>query len=189
MPIVQVMHTYVLMFGLISQGQDFVIVPKYQKQLEGLEQKLINLWTLGKRLPSTASFTKEVNSRLAKCPLVFNGRLTYGGLTSLVKEANSLQLSPLITWLNIIWYCVKQNSDGCRNWISLWFAKKHYTSHQNKGAVVWLLRVIWRRWPCCNCIVIDQSNLKKISGQLWIWLKFDNNCFTYFTYPISIINN
>ena len=35
-----------------------------------------------------ASFTKEVNSRLAKRPLVFNGRLANRGLNSLVKEAN-----------------------------------------------------------------------------------------------------
>ena len=34
-----------------------------------------------------ASFTKEINSRLAKRPLVFNGRLANRGLTSLVKEA------------------------------------------------------------------------------------------------------
>ena len=34
-----------------------------------------------------ASFTKEVNARLAKCPLVFNGRLVNHGLTSLVKKA------------------------------------------------------------------------------------------------------
>ena len=34
-----------------------------------------------------ASFTKEVSSRLAKRPLVFNGRLANHGLTSLVKEA------------------------------------------------------------------------------------------------------
>ena len=34
-----------------------------------------------------ASFTKEVNPRLAKRPLVFNVRLTNLGLTSLVKEA------------------------------------------------------------------------------------------------------
>ena len=37
--------------------------------------------------PSVASFTKEVNSRLAKRPLIFNGRLANRGLTSLVKEA------------------------------------------------------------------------------------------------------
>ena len=34
-----------------------------------------------------ASFTKEVNPRLAKRPLVFNGRLANRRLTSLVKEA------------------------------------------------------------------------------------------------------
>ena len=41
-------------------------------------------------LPSISpvvSFTKEFNSRLAKRPLVFNGRLANNGLTSLVKEA------------------------------------------------------------------------------------------------------
>ena len=36
---------------------------------------------------AVASFTKEVNLRLAKHPLVFNGRLANRGLTSLVKEA------------------------------------------------------------------------------------------------------
>ena len=34
-----------------------------------------------------ASFTKEVNPRLAERQLVFNGRLANRGLTSLVKEA------------------------------------------------------------------------------------------------------
>ena len=34
-----------------------------------------------------ASFTKEVDWRLAKCPLVFNGHLANRQLTSLVKEA------------------------------------------------------------------------------------------------------
>ena len=37
--------------------------------------------------PPAASFTKEINSRLAKRPLVFNGRLANRGLISLVKEA------------------------------------------------------------------------------------------------------
>ena len=34
-----------------------------------------------------ASSTKEVNSRLTKCPLIFTGRLANCGFTSLVKEA------------------------------------------------------------------------------------------------------
>ena len=38
-----------------------------------------------------ASFTKEVNPWLAERPLVFNGRLTNHGLTSLVKEATGSQ--------------------------------------------------------------------------------------------------
>ena len=37
-----------------------------------------------------ASFTKEVNERLAKRPLVINGRLANRRLTSLVKEAHAL---------------------------------------------------------------------------------------------------
>ena len=40
-----------------------------------------------------ASFTKEVNSRLAKRPLKINGRLPKRGLTSLVKEVTGLQMS------------------------------------------------------------------------------------------------
>ena len=38
-------------------------------------------------LSPVASITKEVNPRLAKRPLVFNGRLANHGLTSLVIEA------------------------------------------------------------------------------------------------------
>ena len=42
-----------------------------------------------------ASFTKEVNPRLAKRPLIFNGRLANRGLTFLVKEATAgVYLSP-----------------------------------------------------------------------------------------------
>ena len=41
----------------------------------------------GSRYLPVASFTEEVNPRLAKSPLVFNGRLANRGLTSLVKEA------------------------------------------------------------------------------------------------------
>ena len=52
------------------------------------------------------SFTKEVNPRLGKRPLVFNGLLTYRRLTSLVKEATG------ILTVNQFWYwrglCVQQ---------------------------------------------------------------------------------
>ena len=37
-------------------------------------------------MTAVVSFTKEVNPRLAKRPLVYNGRLANRGLTSLVKE-------------------------------------------------------------------------------------------------------
>ena len=39
-----------------------------------------------------ASFTEEVKSRLAKCPLDFNGRLANHGLTLLGKEANDVSV-------------------------------------------------------------------------------------------------
>ena len=49
----------------------------------------VNLSSLAKPTTVTvASFTKEVNRRLAKRPLIFNGRLANPGLTSLVKEAS-----------------------------------------------------------------------------------------------------
>ena len=41
-------------------------------------------------LTPVVSFTKEVNPRLAKRPLVFNGRLANCGLASLVKEATDV---------------------------------------------------------------------------------------------------
>ena len=43
-------------------------------------------------------FTKEVNPRLAKRPLVFNGRLANQGLTSLVKEATGSSLLCLLVF-------------------------------------------------------------------------------------------
>ena len=46
-----------------------------------------------------ASFTKEVNPRLAKRPLKINGRLANRGLTSIVKEATGL-ISKTIYELN-----------------------------------------------------------------------------------------
>ena len=67
-----------------------------------------------------ASFTNEVNSRLAKRPLVSNGRLDNRGLTSLVKEVQiahqiRYQCSTLCTfcavnqlgrWFHAQWWCI-----------------------------------------------------------------------------------
>ena len=50
----------------------------------------IHLFTAITLCANMASFTKEVNQRLAKCPLVFHGRLANRWLTSLVKEATGL---------------------------------------------------------------------------------------------------
>ena len=46
----------------------------------------LRTWLLINFQLPVASFTKEVNSRLAKCPLVFNGHLANHRLTSSVKE-------------------------------------------------------------------------------------------------------
>ena len=46
-------------------------------------ERLLMAWL---PLSLVASFIKEVNSRLAKHPLIFNGRLANRELTSLVKE-------------------------------------------------------------------------------------------------------
>ena len=49
--------------------------------------------TMVNSLAPVASFTKEVNPRLAKRPLVFNGCIVNRGLTSLVKEATGRYVS------------------------------------------------------------------------------------------------
>ena len=52
---------------------------------------------------TVASFTKEVNPRLAKCLLEPNGRLPDLELTSLVKEATGAYLMP--EHLQLPWLC------------------------------------------------------------------------------------
>ena len=59
-----------------------------------------------------ASFTKEVNSRLAKRPLVFNGRLADRGLISLVKEATGADIKQIMTYTDFV-------SDLCCHMASL----------------------------------------------------------------------
>ena len=49
-------------------------------------------------VPSWDLFTNEVNSKLAKHPLVFNGRLANRGLTSLVIEATAFMIKTKIMW-------------------------------------------------------------------------------------------
>ena len=45
-----------------------------------------------KNIFPVASFTKEANPWLAKCPLKTNGRLANHGLTSLIKEATGIEI-------------------------------------------------------------------------------------------------
>ena len=59
---------------------------------ENVRQRYVNLGDIFTGAP-VASFTKEVNLRLAKHPLKTNGRLANRGLTSLVKEATVAKLN------------------------------------------------------------------------------------------------
>ena len=66
------------------------ILKKKSRELTKINDK--NKVTIHRKcsyLPAVASFTKEVNPRLAKRPLKTNGRLANRGLTSLVKEATA----------------------------------------------------------------------------------------------------
>ena len=59
-------------------------------------------WRCGWVLRTVASFTKEVNPRLAKRPLVLNGRFANRGLTSLVKEATVVSWpDPFLCFLHL----------------------------------------------------------------------------------------
>ena len=59
-------------------------------------KSLINTGSDCGLVPPVASFTKEVNQRLAKRPMDFNGRLANRGLTSLVKEAKDNKQIPAL---------------------------------------------------------------------------------------------
>ena len=73
-------------------------------QTIGALQLRVGTWYCGasldlNSLTPVASFTKEVNPRLAKRPLVFNGRLANRRLTSLVKEA-TVRFECNFRWVN-----------------------------------------------------------------------------------------
>ena len=59
--------------------------------------KLNHVSKSGPSWQTVASFTKEVNPRLAKRPLKINGRLANHELTSLVKEATAVRRRTLIS--------------------------------------------------------------------------------------------
>ena len=50
----------------------------------------VSLHSPNDRQMPVASFPKEVNQRLAKRPLETNGRLAYGGVTSVVKDTTAV---------------------------------------------------------------------------------------------------
>ena len=63
---------------------------------------------------TVASFTKEVNWRLAKRPLVFNGRLANHQLTSLIKEATDVSANKhWPTWTVIHGWYKETQRDPC----------------------------------------------------------------------------
>ena len=70
-----------------------------------------------------AYFTKEVNLRLAKCRLIFNGRLAKRGLTSLVKEVTGINRHEGISCYNVV--KDKTTSDVYLTLYMLCFVEKH----------------------------------------------------------------
>ena len=88
-------HHWHLVWGTSSTGHLWIPCTKgqlWEAVLSSLKfltvEWLVKRDTCADRL-TVASFTKEVNPRLAKRPLVFNGRLANRDLTSLVKEATA----------------------------------------------------------------------------------------------------
>ena len=65
---------------------------------------IVSMGKCRKDVTPVASFTKEVNRRLAKRPLVFNGRLANRRLTSLVKDALAMELRHSCTNPSIYWW-------------------------------------------------------------------------------------
>ena len=63
---------------------------------------------------SVASLNKEDNSRLAKHPLVFNGRLANRGLTSLVNKATGIASSQDISRQSDVVFCPEYLGLGTR---------------------------------------------------------------------------
>ena len=131
------------------------------------------------------SFTKEVNPRLDKRPLVFNGRLVNRGLTSLVKETTGVNdhISDIKSYIQMN---MKYNTDykireNCsQRWresflfAAQWLTNmKHITAHklsiQGNTALdtVWLTRehnghiwgVVWefKSWPLSlMCVILNR---------------------------------
>ena len=120
-----------------------------------------------------ASFTKEVNPRLAKCPLVFNGRLANRGLNSVLKE-------PTVIWGDMTRTIELKHSMHCHKPLM-------YGPLQNGSHVVApktdAIHVIssWWPWKCVNITYIKRSLMCKVSIHLpwktyfWYSSNFDEN--------------
>ena len=96
-----------------------------------------------------ASFTKEVNSKLGKCPLVFNERLANSGLLSLVKEATGpghfREKKQKFCLHHVIFKC-------------MWF-----TTHLTYGLELFNCDVAWQG-QCCREIT---SHYRKLCIRYW----------------------
>ena len=92
----------------------------------GIDMSLVS-WLLPRAQQSpVASFTKEVNLRLAKRPLKTNGRLANRRLTSLVKEATGK-----LSGEHVIWTTVKSYLSALELiFIRCWFSQSWHRSLQ-----------------------------------------------------------
>ena len=99
-------------------------------------------------ISSVASFDKEVNSRLAKRPLVFNGCLANWGLPSLVKKATGdcpwktcnefLQCFNIFHW-SLLWRTKFKTQQDNK-----FFNTKYMSLDQNARLLYWLIQWHWK---------------------------------------------
>ena len=149
---------------------------------------------------SVPSFTKGVNPRLAKRPLVFNGLLANRGLTSLGKEAT-------VGW-DIIDVCGRpcglrscgpQKSDVLRN-MNCWFDPGDLCIFNFNFHISFLSRIHWST-ACSFRIILRYVKLSKssfivryyedLTYFLWaiIWFRYSNNkCSFILQFVLSASN-
>ena len=83
----KILISLMILFSLANIKRRNPSVQKYEVHVVKIKYTFI---PAAKR-PPVAYLTKEVNSRLVKGPLIFNGSLLNRGLTSLIKEATGFQ--------------------------------------------------------------------------------------------------
>ena len=134
-----------------------------------------------------ASFTKEVNLRLAKCPLETNGRLANHRLTSLVKMASGvIELRNKKNIANLIringdknkpfpWN-IKQSCLLIPNMTNIWYQnwKPVYQMNDFTNAIAWTLQCLYLYF------IIPSQNL--FTGKLIYTVAWISNKIIFVSY-------